>query len=100
EAVKDARDLAKKIGAKMPNDSVQLTVMRGGSEKAFKLTLGELPNQQQARAEATPGDEDSADADVGGKLGLTLAPANRVAGADSEGVVVTRVDPSGIAADQ
>ncbi len=97
EAVKDARDLAKKIGAKMPNDTVQLTVVRNGSEKAFKLTLGELPNQQQARAEATPGDDDGADA--GGRLGLTLAPANRVAGADSEGVVVTRVDPSGVAAD-
>ncbi len=97
EPVKDARDLAKKIGAKMPNDTVQITVVRNGSEKGFKLTLGELPNQQQARAEATPGDDDSADA--GGRLGLTLAPANRVAGADSEGVVVTRVDPSGIAAD-
>ena len=97
EPVKDARDLAKKIGAKMPNDTVQLTVVRNGVEKGFKLTLGELPNQQQARAEATPGDDDSADA--GGRLGLTLAPANRVAGAASEGVVVTRVDPSGIAAD-
>ena len=97
EPVKDARDLAKKIGAKMPNDTVQLTVIRNGSEKAFKLTLGELPNQQQARAEATPGDDDNADA--GGRLGLTLAPASRVAGADSEGVVVTRVDPSGVAAD-
>ncbi|HWT31424.1 MAG TPA: Do family serine endopeptidase, partial [Propylenella sp.] len=98
EPVKDARDLAKKIGAKMPNDTVQLTVLRSGSEKSFKLTLGELPNQQQARAEATPGgDDDSADA--GGRLGLTLAPASRVAGANSEGVVVTRVDPSGIAAE-
>ena len=97
EPVKDARDLAKKIGAKMPNDTVQVTVVRNGSEKTFKLTLGELPNQQQARAEATPGDDDSADA--GGRLGLTLAPANRVAGAASDGVVVTRVDPSGIAAD-
>jgi serine protease Do len=97
EPVKDARDLAKKIGAKMPNEAVQLTVIRGGSEKSFKLTLGELPNQQQARAESTPGDDDSGDA--GSRLGLTLAPASRVAGADSEGVVVTRVDPSGIAAD-
>ena len=30
-----------------------------------------------------------------GKLGLTLAPAARVAGAGAEGVVVTGVDSSG-----
>jgi len=33
------------------------------------------------------------------KLGLTLAPAARVAGAGNEGVVVTGVDSSGVAAD-
>jgi serine protease Do len=33
------------------------------------------------------------------KLGLTLAPAAHVAGAGSEGVVVTDVDSSGVAAD-
>ena len=33
------------------------------------------------------------------KLGLTLAPANKVAGADRQGVVVTAVDPNGVAAD-
>jgi serine protease Do len=32
-------------------------------------------------------------------VGLTLAPASRVAGAGSEGVVVTGVDASGAAAD-
>ncbi len=35
-----------------------------------------------------------------GKLGLTLAPAVRVAGAGSEGVVVTGVDSSGAAAER
>jgi len=34
-----------------------------------------------------------------GKLGLTLAPANRVDGGGNTGVVVTGVDPSGVAAD-
>ena len=33
------------------------------------------------------------------RLGLTLAPAGQVAGSGNEGVVVTNVDPSGIAAD-
>ena len=34
------------------------------------------------------------------RLGLTVAPAGQVAGSGSEGVVVTEVDPNGIASDQ
>ncbi len=86
--VKDARDLAKKIGAMAPKSSVKLTVLHKGAEKTLTLTLGELPNAKEARASA--GDGDSS-ADIG-KLGLTLAPAGRVAGAGAEGVVVTGVD--------
>jgi serine protease Do len=33
------------------------------------------------------------------KLGLTLAPGSKVASADGNGVVVTAVDPDGVAAD-
>jgi serine protease Do len=93
--VKDARDLAKRIGAMAPKASVKLTVLHKGSEKAITLTLGELPNAKEARANA---DDNDSGADVD-KLGLTLAPAARVAGSGSEGVVVTAVDSSGIAAD-
>jgi serine protease Do len=93
--VKDARDLAKKIAAMAPKTSVKLTVFRKGAEKAVTLTLGELPNSKEARASV--GDAEN-DADVG-KLGLSLAPAARVAGSGAEGVVVTGVDSNGIAAD-
>jgi serine protease Do len=93
--VKDARDLAKKIGALAPKASVKLTVLHKGAEKTLTLTLGELPNTKEARADA--GANDSG-ADVG-KLGLTLAPAARVSGAGAEGVVVTGVDSGGVAAD-
>jgi len=93
--VKDARDLAKKIGAMAPKSSVKLTVLHKGAEKTLTLTLGELPNAKEARASA--GDSDGG-ADVG-KLGLTLAPAARVAGAGAEGVVVTGVESGGVAAD-
>ena len=94
--VKDARDLAKKIGALAPRASVKLTVLHNGSEKVLTLTLGEMPNTKEARASAEEGDSD---ADLG-KLGLTLAPAARVAGAGAEGVVIIGVDSSGVAADQ
>jgi serine protease Do len=96
QPVKDARDLAKKIGAMAPKATVQLAILHKGSEKNVSLTLGELPNQKEARANADDNDGDTADI---GKLGLTLAPAGRVAGAGSQGVVVTGVDSSGVAAD-
>jgi len=94
--VKDARDLAKKIGALAPKATVKLSVLHKGSEKTMSLTLGEMPTAKEARA--TSEDSDSATADLG-KLGLTLAPATRVAGAGALGVVVTGVDSSGVAAD-
>ena len=94
--VKDARDLAKKIGALAPKTSVKLAILHKGSEKTVTLTLGELPNNKEARADTVTPDNGTADL---AKLGLTLAPAARVAGAGSEGVVVTGIDSSGVAAD-
>ena len=94
--VKDARDLAKRIGALAPKTSVKLTILHNGSEKTVTLTLGELPNNKEARADTVTPDNSTADL---AKLGLTLAPAARVAGAGSRGVVVTGIDSSGVAAD-
>lgn len=96
QPVKDARDLAKKIGALAPKTAVKITVLHKGSEKTISLTLGELPNAKEARA--TSEDSDSG-ADLG-KLGLALAPAARVTGAGAQGVVITDVDASGAAADR
>ena len=96
--VKDARDLAKKIGVLPPKASVKLAVLHKGSEKTVTLTLGEMPAVKEARAEANvPSDSGAVDL---AKLGLTLAPAARVAGSGSEGVVVTGVDSSGVAAER
>jgi len=94
--VKDARDLAKKIGVLAPKTSVKLTVLHKGSEKSITLTLGEMPNTKEAKADTNNQSDNGTDI---GKLGLTLAPASRVAGAGGEGVVVTGVESSGVAAD-
>ncbi len=48
--IKDARDLAKKIGAMAPKASIKLTVLHKGAEKTLTLTLGEMPNTKEARA--------------------------------------------------
>jgi serine protease Do len=98
QPVKDARDLARRIGGLPPNTSVKLTIVSKGSEKTVSLTLGELPREQR-QAKADTNDKDNTGTSVP-RLGLSLAPAGSVAGAGSEGVVVTQVDPDGPAASQ
>jgi len=95
--VRDARELARTIGSMPPNTSVRLTVLRNGAEQAITLTLGELPNQQQARA--TPDKREEKRGTEVPRLGLTLQPAADVAGGGNEGVVVTNVENGGIAAE-
>jgi len=97
QPVKDARDLARKIGAMAPKTSVKLALLHKGSEKTVTLTLGEMPNTKEANAENNNNERDGS-ADLA-KLGFSLAPASRVAGAGSEGVVVTGIDSSGVAAE-
>jgi serine protease Do len=79
-----------------PGTSVKLGVLHQGQEKTVTLTLGTLPNEKAAANQESP--HTTPDADVP-KLGLTLAPSNKVAGAEGSGVVVTAVDPNGVAAD-
>jgi len=101
EKVKDARELARTIGGFAPGAAVKLSVMHKGQDKVINLTLGQLPNTVEAKADADNGDKGGVNrgTDVP-KLGLTVAPANSVAGAGKEGVVVTEVDPKSPAADR
>src|SRR6266571_402340 len=96
QPVKNARELARKISSMAPGNSVKLGVWRKGEEKQLTLTLGELPNTRQARAQIAP--DETSPGNVG-RLGLSLAPAANVAGAGGAGVVVTQVDPDGPAAE-
>src|SRR3984893_5033498 len=96
-AVKDARDLARQIGAMAPGSDAKLSVWRKGEENSFTLTLGELPRERDARATSVP-DGSPTGTDVP-KLGLMLAPAGEAAASSTEGVVVTEVDPNGVASE-
>jgi serine protease Do len=101
ETVKDARELARTIGGLAPGNAVKLNVLHKGQDKVINLTLGQLPNAMEAKADTDNGDKGGATrgTDVP-KLGLTLAPANSVAGAGKDGVVVTEVDPKSAAAER
>jgi len=96
EAIKDARELARTIGTFAPGTAVKLNVLHRGKDTVVNLTLGQLPNAQQAKADVDQGSQDSG----APRLGLSVAPASSVAGAGKTGVVVTGVDPNGKAADR
>jgi serine protease Do len=95
DAVKDSRDLAKKIGALSPGAKVTLSVQRKGEQKKLSFTLQPMPNDKQAKADQ--GSQQSEDNVP--HLGLTLAPADAVSGAGGKGLVVTGIEPDGAAAE-
>src|SRR3954468_22217267 len=101
ESVKDARELARTIGGLAPGATVKLNVLHKGQDKVVNLTLGQLPNTIEAKADI---DKDSGKGASRGtdvpKLGMTVAPADSVAGAGKEGVVITEVDPKSAAAER
>ncbi len=94
--VKDSRALARKIGMLAPDSSIKLDILRNGGTKTVSLTLGNMPSEQQAKAD----NKSAKPASNVPHLGLTLAPAKEVGGAGAKGVVVTNVDPDGPAADR
>ena len=101
EPVKDARELARTIGGLAPGAAVKLNVLHKGKDTVVNLTLGQLPNSVEAKADTDKNDKGSSKrgTDVP-KLGLTVAPADSVAGAGKDGVVVTEVDPKSAAAER
>jgi serine protease Do len=94
--VRDARELARRIGTMNPGTTIKLGLFHEGQEKTVTLTLGTLPNDKQAANEQTQHQLPESDVP---KLGLTLAPGSKAPGTDGKGVLVTAVDPNGVAAD-
>jgi serine protease Do len=98
QSIKDARELARVIGGLAPGSAVKLDTLRNGKSKVVNLTLGQLPNAQEAKVDADT-DSKGSTMDVP-RLGMTVAPADKVDGAGKKGVVVTKVDPKSAAADR
>jgi len=94
-SVADARELARKIGTMAPGTTIKIGLVHQSQEKTVTLTLGTLPTERQAANQ--PNEHPAADSEIP-KLGLTLATPNQ-AGEQDNGVLVTGVDPNGVAAD-
>jgi serine protease Do len=94
--IKDSRALAREISAMAPDSSAKLDILRKGEAKTITVTLAKMPDQLKKQAKADePGGRSARGIP---HLGLSVAPANEVAGAGSKGVVVTAIDPDGPAA--
>jgi serine protease Do len=94
EAVKDSRDLARKMAAIAPGTATNVGILRNGQEKTITVTLGEPPRTSVEAKSAEQKTTSEAPS-----LGLTLAPASAVSGAGDRGVVITEINPTGRAAE-
>ena len=102
QPVADNNNLRNIVAGMTPGSSVEVTALRNGRDQNFQVALAELPDRPQPDS-----DEESTDSSgaVGnGKFGITVQPltgetASRYGlDATDEGLLVTRVDPSGSAA--
>jgi serine protease Do len=91
QSIKDAADLTRQVAALKPGDKAEIAYLRDGAEKTVSLTLASQKNEQTAKADSAPDN-------AAPMLGVELAPANQVAGAGDQGVVIVNVDPNGMAA--
>jgi serine protease Do len=93
DTVTDPRDLARRIAALGPKKTADLAIWRNGSQQTIDVTLGSMPMDKEASAEAPAKAEASTPF---AKLGLALEHAR----GGQEGVVITDVNPDGIAAER
>jgi serine protease Do len=87
-------DLPRMVASTAPGEKVTLKVLRNGKEKTIKVTLGELPDEEAALVEGESGQE----------LGLQLQEVTPDLARTHElpsdkGLIVTDLDPNGVAAD-
>lgn len=95
EPVKDARDLAKRIGALRPGTKTDITIWRDGKSQTLQLTVGTLPPDQKMAAKDDKSQQDQGEQTQTSlsSLGLTVGPAE-----DGKGVAILSVDPNSAAA--
>jgi serine protease Do len=101
QPVVDNNGLRNLIASKAPGSSVEVTARRGGRDQNFNVALAELPDRQGQRE----GEESGGNGGTGNeRFGLSVQPltpesASRYGlDSDDQGLLVTRVDPVGSAA--
>ncbi len=110
--IKTARELQRKIASLRPDSTAKVKVLRDGKEQVIDVKLAKLPDQQASLNPRTEQRKGPRGKDRGrsdnfdtnelnlSRLGITVAPASEVQGANAEGIVVTDVDMNGPAAER
>jgi Do/DeqQ family serine protease len=101
QPVADSNVLRNVVASIAPGTNVKVSAVRDGHEQNFQVALAELPERKPAES----GDDSDSDSAVGsGKFGLTLqnltadAAARLGLDANDQGLLVTRINPAGAAA--
>ena len=107
EAIEDSNILRNKVAGTQPETEIKLTVLRDGKQEELTATLGEFKTQGVKPDEDSDENNNRQDnSEQNGKLGLSLQPLSPEIikqlelPADTKGLVVTEVDPSGAAAEE
>ena len=103
QPVLDNNSLRNLVASQPPGSNVEVTALRNGRDQNFEVALTELPDRQKPASD----DEDTSSTGPTGnsKFGLTVQPLTAESAsrngldANDEGLIVTRVDPTGAAAD-
>lgn len=105
EKIDDGNVLRNKIAGTLPGTTINLTVLRDGSQQDLSATLDEF-DTETASSNAPGDNENSPNTQApGGKLGLTLQPITPQlskqfgTGTETQGLVVMDVDQAGVAAE-
>jgi serine protease Do len=101
QPVVDTNGLRNLVASLPPGSNVDVTAQRNGRDQEFKVALAELPDRE-------PRDSEEESSNTGGtgneKYGISVQPLNAEMAsrygldADDQGLLVTRVDPNGSAA--
>lgn len=94
EPIKDARDLARKVAAIVPDTKVEIAIWRDGKAQDVEVTLGNLTSEDAAAADTEEAESTAPSSEKAlASLGITVAPAE-----DGTGLAVVQVDPDSEAA--
>ena len=101
QPISDRNSLRNAVASIAPGTNVNVKAMRDGREASFQVALAELPDNRRPSSD----DSDSSGGANTGRFGMSLQPltadmaARMGIPANEQGLVVSRLDPNGSAAD-
>jgi Do/DeqQ family serine protease len=101
QPISDRNSLRNSVASMAPGTTVNVKAVRDGREASFQVALAELPDNRQSSTQ----ENDSGSGTNTGRFGMSLQPltadmASRMGlAANEQGLVITRIDPDGAAAD-